>query len=136
LSLLKLWYFVWFRPGLGSSYPNAGRLRDVGEIALAVGYGAVLPAALVGVWLSRRAWRRLFVVYGIWIAYALSAVAFFAATRYRAPVEPFLIAFASLTATRVIQLMLRSRVGREADPGRLATAGGRGRLVWPDPPSG
>ncbi|HEV8635546.1 MAG TPA: glycosyltransferase family 39 protein [Chloroflexota bacterium] len=136
LSLRKLWYFVWFRPGLGSSYPNAGRLREVGELALAVGYGAVLPAAVVGAWLSRRAWRRLFVVYGIWVAYALGAVAFFAATRYRAPVEPFLIAFASLMWARVIELIRRGRAGRESDPDRLEAAGRRGRLVWPDARSG
>ena len=41
--------------------------------------------AALGAWLSRRDWRRLFAIYGVWVAYALSAVAFFAATRYRSP---------------------------------------------------
>jgi 4-amino-4-deoxy-L-arabinose transferase-like glycosyltransferase len=135
LSVLKFWYFLWFRPGVGSSYPNAGRLRDIGELALALGYGTVLPAGLAGAWLARRDWRRLFVVYGIGIAYALSAVAFFAATRYRAPVEPFLIAFAGLSCARVIERVRRRRAEREPDPDRLA-ADGRGRFAWPDAPSG
>ena len=96
LSLRKLWYFVWFRPGLGSSYPNAGGYQALAQGALMVGYGVVLAWAVVGLWLSRQEWRRIFVVYGIGVAYAASSVLYFAATRFRAPVEPFLIAFAGL----------------------------------------
>ena len=96
LSLRKLWYFLWFRPGLGSSYPNAGAYQAPAQVVLMGSYAVVLTWAIVGVWLSRREWRRIFVVYGIGVAYAASSIMYFAATRFRAPVEPFLIAFAAL----------------------------------------
>lgn len=95
LGLRKLWYFLWFRPNLGSSYPNAGALATLAQMALIASYGVVLVAALAGLWLTRRNARRLFVIYGLWIAYAASSIMYFAATRFRAPVEPFLIIFAA-----------------------------------------
>lgn len=101
LSLRKLAYFLWFRPNVGSSFFDAGDRRALAQAAVAVSYGAVLLGAVVGIWLTRHRWRELFVLYGVWLAYAASAVAFFVATRYRAPVEPFLVIFAALAVDRI-----------------------------------
>jgi 4-amino-4-deoxy-L-arabinose transferase-like glycosyltransferase len=109
LSARKLWYFLWFRPALGSSYQNDQRLRDAGELALMAGYGAIVPFAIAGMWLTRRDWRRLAVVYGVWPVYAASAVAFFSATRYRSPAEPFLVVFATIALASLAGQMLRQR---------------------------
>jgi hypothetical protein len=114
LSLRKLWYFLWFRPGLGSSYPNAAQFQQVAQFALMAGYGGVLIAALPGLWLARRFWRQNFVLYGLLPAYAASSVMYFAATRFRAPIEPFLIALAGLGLAWVLSLV-GVRFGRAVD---------------------
>jgi hypothetical protein len=58
------------------------------------------------------------VVYGSWVADAVSALAIFAATRYRAPDEPFLIVFAALTVARVGEVVWRGRAGLDRRRGR------------------
>lgn len=118
LALRKLWYFLWFRPNLGSSYPNAGALQAIAQIALTGAYGLVAIVAIAGLWLTRREARRLFVLYGLWAAYAASSVLYFAATRFRAPVEPFLIVFAAAGLAWAIDRLTGARHRRPADPGQ------------------
>lgn len=108
LSRRKLWYHVWFRPNLGSSYPDSQRFQGVAQLALIGSYAGAAGLGLIGLWWTRRDWRRLFVIYGIAVAYAASSVIYFAATRFRAPFEPFLIVFAAAGAIWLAGLV-RSR---------------------------
>ncbi|HEX2171891.1 MAG TPA: glycosyltransferase family 39 protein [Dehalococcoidia bacterium] len=115
LSLRKLWYFIWFRPNLGSSYPNAEGFQVLAQTALMGSYAVVGVAAVFGLWLTRSRWRRLFVIYGLWVAYGASAVMYFSATRFRAPVEPFLIVFAGAGATWAFDRLKTKSRRRKAD---------------------
>ncbi|MBM3322392.1 tetratricopeptide repeat protein [candidate division WOR-3 bacterium] len=58
-------------------------------------FGIVMPLALVGAWLARRAWRRLLPLYLFAGSLSISFIAFFVADRFRMPVVPIAIILAS-----------------------------------------
>ena len=58
-------------------------------------FGTLLPLALVGVWITRSDWRRLWVLHAIVVLYAASVVLFYVFGRYRFPLVPPLILFAA-----------------------------------------
>jgi tetratricopeptide (TPR) repeat protein len=109
-------------------------------------FGVLLPLALAGVWLSRKAWRRLLPMYMFLCAYGLSFVLFFVTARFRMGMVPFIMILAAYAVTRLVRLRGRRLVaplaiaagsflvvnmniagaGRKADPfhGSLAVATG------------
>ncbi|OYD14494.1 hypothetical protein CH330_08560 [candidate division WOR-3 bacterium JGI_Cruoil_03_51_56] len=58
-------------------------------------FGLLLPLAIVGVVLLRKSWRRFLPVYLFISGYSLSFIIFFVTARYRMPLIPFLLLFAS-----------------------------------------
>lgn len=58
-------------------------------------FGVLLPLAMAGVVLTARQWRQLALLYAITLVYAASVVAFFIFARYRLPLAPPLMLFAS-----------------------------------------
>jgi tetratricopeptide (TPR) repeat protein len=58
-------------------------------------FGALLPVALMGVWVLRRRWRELLPVYIFVVAYVPSIVLFLVTARHRLPLVPFLIILAA-----------------------------------------
>ena len=81
-------------------------------------FGIVLPLAFVGVYLSRRSWRRLAPVYLFVISLALSFIVFFIADRFRMPIVPV----ALILATYGILHMMRLRGRALAAPTIIAAA--------------
>lgn len=67
----------------------------LGLFALAVHFGVIGPLALAGLWLTRRRWRELWVLYAMIGALAVSVAAFYVLARYRYPIAPLLMLFAS-----------------------------------------
>ena len=65
-------------------------------------FGVLVPLALFGIWATWPQRARLWVLYGLTIAYAGSVVIFYVFARYRYPLVPFLVLFAAagLTAMR------------------------------------
>jgi tetratricopeptide (TPR) repeat protein len=57
--------------------------------------GIILPLSLIGLVLSYRYWKRFSIVLVFIFSYTLSIVLFFVCSRYRQPVMPFLLIFAS-----------------------------------------
>jgi tetratricopeptide (TPR) repeat protein len=57
-------------------------------------FGVLLPVAVFGVWVTRRDWRRLSVLYLAFIAMAAAVVAFYVMARYRYPLVPLVALFA------------------------------------------
>jgi len=57
-------------------------------------FGVLAPLAAVGVWLTRSQWRRLWLVYTMIVAFALSVAFFYVFARYRYPLVPLLALFA------------------------------------------
>ncbi len=59
-------------------------------------FGMLLPLALVGVVVTWQQRKRLWILYALSAVYALSVVAFFVVARYRYPLVPFAVLFASV----------------------------------------
>ncbi len=57
-------------------------------------FGVLCPLAAVGIWLTRRRWRELAVLYLMLGAWAVAIAAFFVFARYRLPMVPILALFA------------------------------------------
>ena len=53
-------------------------------------FGVLAPLAVVGAWLTRNQWRRLWLLYSIVVCFALSVAVFYVFGRYRFPLVPLL----------------------------------------------
>jgi tetratricopeptide (TPR) repeat protein len=69
---------------------------------IACPFGILAPLALAGIVISLFSWRRFLLLHGFTFLYMLSVIAFFVCSRYRMPVIPFLVIFASLAVTQWI----------------------------------
>jgi tetratricopeptide (TPR) repeat protein len=63
-------------------------------------FGVLLTVALAGLWITWRDGPRLWLLYGMATAYALSVLAFYVVGRYRLLVVPFLVLFAAAAVVR------------------------------------
>jgi tetratricopeptide (TPR) repeat protein len=72
-------------------------LRILGPVAH---FGVLAPLALIGMWITWGERRRLGLLYAMLGAYALSVLAFYVVGRYRLPLAPFLMVFASAAVVR------------------------------------
>ncbi len=100
------------------------------------GFGSLVPLAVLGVWVTRRDWRRLAILYGLILGFAASVALFFVFARYRFPMVPLLAVFAGagLAATPAIVRALRERDGRRAWlPGLVLAAIALLLTNWPLP---
>jgi tetratricopeptide (TPR) repeat protein len=57
-------------------------------------FGVLAPLAALGLWMTWRDWRRLWILHAMIAAYVASVLAFYVVARYRLPLAPFLIMFA------------------------------------------
>jgi tetratricopeptide (TPR) repeat protein len=73
-----------------------------------LGFGVVLPLALLGLGLSARHWRRLVPAYALLIVYLATSVLFFVLSRYRHPLLPLLLIFAAHAVVWIVD-RLRQR---------------------------
>lgn len=80
-------------------------------------FGIVLPIAVLGVWVTRRQWRQLLVLYGMAASLALTVAAFYVVARYRHPVVPILLLFAAAGLSALRDMRWTSR---ELIPGLVA----------------
>lgn len=77
---------------------------------LAFPFGILFPLSLVGIYLARKSWRQLFLVYLFLISYSISFIIFFVTARYRMPVVVFLIPFAALGIEGFIKAKKEERI--------------------------
>jgi tetratricopeptide (TPR) repeat protein/4-amino-4-deoxy-L-arabinose transferase-like glycosyltransferase len=75
-------------------------------------FGVLVPLAVLGIWLTWGDRGRLWWLHAMFGAYALSVMAFYVVARYRLPLAPFVIVFASVTLVRGRRL-LRIRPRRQ-----------------------
>jgi len=67
-------------------------LRVLGWLAH---FGTVAPLAAVGLWITRRQWRRLWLLYAMLVTVTLSVTLFYVFARYRYILVPVLVMFAA-----------------------------------------
>lgn len=69
-------------------------LHNVGRVA---SYGVFLPFFVHGLWLSRRTWRRYWMLYAFGLVYTVLHLLTWAMIRYRLPVDAVFLVFAALS---------------------------------------
>jgi tetratricopeptide (TPR) repeat protein/4-amino-4-deoxy-L-arabinose transferase-like glycosyltransferase len=77
-------------------------------------FGVIVPLALLGVWATWPQRKRLWILYAMSMAYAASVVMFYVFARYRFPLVPFLVLFASAGLSSIPRLV------RETPPAQAA----------------
>ena len=88
-------------------------------IVSAVFYGLLLPMSFLGMVLSFRMWRKLFLLYGIIFGFAFGYALFIPSIRYRMPIEPLLCLFAAYSPA-----FLMKRLAGTMDKSQLDDAAG------------
>jgi tetratricopeptide (TPR) repeat protein len=92
--------------------------------------GVLLPVAAIGLVFSVRHARRLWLLYGLLIAFAVGVVIFFVFARYRYPVVPPLIVFAAFGIVR-LATAARAREWRRFGIAALAALPAAVAANWP-----
>ena len=80
-------------------------------------FGVLAPLALVGAWVTRREWRRLWLLYLLLLSMAGAVALFYVLARYRFPMVPILALFAAAGLLELVRLV------RQAEWRRLARIG-------------
>ncbi len=81
-------------------------------------FGVLGPLSLLGLWITRRRWRELWVFYAMGAVYMVSVAVFYVLGRYRYPLVPLLVLFAGAAVIELPAWWRRSGRGE-----RLAAVG-------------
>lgn len=114
----------------------AGRAPLLGVLGAFLGFGVLLPLAVLGLWATRREWRRLLVLHALLAAFAVSVALFFVFARYRFPMVPILAVFAGAglaAVPRIIGAFRERGWARDWGPGLLAVVVVAVAANWPLP---
>ncbi len=88
-------------------------------------FGVILPAAVLGAWVSRRDWRKLLILYGMFAGLEVSVALFYVVARYRHPLVPLVLLFSAAGLAGLLDLRRtnpeRRAAGRQ-DRGKTAKA--------------
>jgi hypothetical protein len=112
--LKKIYYFWWRQITPKERYPYHWGLAYQGL------YAVFLPFILVGIWLWRDRWRRLFPAYFLFAEYTLLYASYFVRSRFRWEIEPLLMIFAVAGFFEI-----RRRLGGDAAATAALIGGGR-----------
>jgi tetratricopeptide (TPR) repeat protein len=66
-------------------------------------FGVLGPLAALGLWATRKQWRRLWILYAIGLTVAFSLVLFYIMARYRMPLVPLVALFAAAGLDQLVQ---------------------------------
>ncbi len=72
---------------------------------LPLGFWIISPLSLLGIVLCLKDWRRLFLPFSFVFSYTFSVLLFFITARFRLPVLPFLLIFASFALIRIFEFV-------------------------------
>jgi tetratricopeptide (TPR) repeat protein len=89
-------------------------------------FGILVPLAVLGIWITWRDRRRLWVFYAMIAAYAASVIMFYVFARYRFPLVPFLMIFAAAGIPRLVEAISHGAVDTQA-PAAMPSRGRPGR---------
>lgn len=80
--------------------PQTSMLNNVGRV---LSFGLFLPLMVAGLWLSRRNWHDLWLLYAFMAFYTCLHIFTWAMVRYRLPVDAVLLLFAAVTLAAIWQ---------------------------------
>jgi 4-amino-4-deoxy-L-arabinose transferase-like glycosyltransferase len=100
LIVLKLYYYLFFRPGIGASYQHLKTDITLVSQIFILSWVWLVPLAAVGIWSARRQLNKVALPLGIFIAQGLLSALYFTGTRFRTPIDSAVIvlAFGGLAA--------------------------------------
>ena len=75
---------------------------------LRIPFGIIGPLSILGMILNAKFWKRYFLIYAFILSYMFSVILFFVTSRFRLPVIPFLVLFASFSIYWLVE-KIRSR---------------------------
>ena len=131
--LARKWWLTWNAREVMDTdnievyYEQSRVLRVLGCV---LHFGVLAPLAMLGAWLTRREWRRLWVLYGTVGLLVASSAVFFVFARYRFPVVPVLALFAGAGIVELLRI-LRARQGRTLVLAVLLTTATAVAANWP-----
>jgi len=67
-------------------------------------FGVIFPLAALGVWLTRKHWRRLAILYAMVLGIAVAVAIFYVVARYRYPVVPIMLLFAAVPISLITEV--------------------------------
>lgn len=71
-----------------------------------VSFGVLLPLGIIGAWLTRKEWRRLWILYAMTFAIIFAVAVFYVLARYRYPLVPIVMLFAAAALSKIPDLRL------------------------------
>ncbi|MBX7167022.1 MAG: glycosyltransferase family 39 protein [Pirellulales bacterium] len=86
-----------------SLYTHARYSRVLGLLSPVWHFGTLTPLALAGIWFTRRAYRRLAVLYLVILGMAAAVALFYVFARYRYPLAPALTLFAAAGGVTLVE---------------------------------
>ncbi|HEU4401271.1 MAG TPA: tetratricopeptide repeat protein [Candidatus Polarisedimenticolia bacterium] len=120
-------------PGMGTLWlPGRGGWAPT-RLHLFATFGTLAPLGLLGLYLTRRSWRRLLPLYVLLFGYMATVMLFFNFSRFRVPIVPILALFAAESLAALGRLAGRLWDLAAAYAGRAADVGGRARALLPTP---
>jgi 4-amino-4-deoxy-L-arabinose transferase-like glycosyltransferase len=114
LAAKKLQYFFLFRPSMGSSYESANLQLDLARTLFKAAWLMLLPLGLLGLLLRRQQWKHHLLFLVIIISQAVVAMLYFTGTRFRIPLETFVMIWAAGFLIWVYRKVLPG--GRQGNP--------------------
>jgi len=89
-------------------------------LRLVLHFGVLCPLTALGIWLTRRDWRQLWILYAMLVTFAAAVTLFYVFARYRYPLVPVVTLFA---AAGVVEASRRAWRGSRDDRGELLIGG-------------
>jgi tetratricopeptide (TPR) repeat protein len=112
--MARKWLLTWNAREVADSEAMAVYADDaplLRSLMAVLGFGVLCPLAVLGMWATRRDWRRLALLYGLLLTTAFAIALFFVFARYRLSLVALVVLFAA-AGLRALAAATRSRESR------------------------
>jgi 4-amino-4-deoxy-L-arabinose transferase-like glycosyltransferase len=96
LALKKLFFYFLFRPNIGSTYEGTDLPIQLASLLFITAWILLLPFSIIGLWALRKKWDQQLLSIALFLSQGAVAMAYFAGTRFRTPVDSFVIIWAGV----------------------------------------
>ncbi len=133
--LARKWFLTWNRAEFVDAeaiHTHQMESTPLAVLGWGLHFGVLFPLAIAGVWWTRHEWRRIWLLYAMALAFALSVTLFYVFARYRYPLVPLAVLFAGAGIGGLVR-RVRSGRSRELAIGVALASCGAVLANWPVP---
>ncbi len=135
--LARKWWLTWNRVEFVDAeaiHTHQVESRPLAALGSVLHFGILFPLAIAGVWWTRRAWRRIWLLHATALGFAAAVTLFYVFARYRYPLVPLAVLFAGAGLDGLVQ-HLRTGWAHGRDLGIGVALGACAAVVsnWPVP---